>query len=122
MSVSCEDYRAAATIDPSTTRPDMDKKIACPMLALGARGRPPIDAFVGTAGHIVANSIQDAHEIAHANDIRRRSENRNITTWQIVVFGLTGGIIVSRCNHRPADVPSTQGVHARPRRFDFTNL
>lgn len=36
---------------------------------------------------------QDAHELAHANDIRHRFANRNVTTGQIVVFGLTGGLI-----------------------------
>jgi nickel/cobalt exporter len=36
---------------------------------------------------------QDAHELAHANDIRRRFADRNVTTGQIVIFGLTGGLI-----------------------------
>ena len=42
---------------------------------------------VSTAG------FQDAHQLAHAGDIRRRFANRNVTTWQIVMFGLTGGLI-----------------------------
>jgi nickel/cobalt exporter len=36
---------------------------------------------------------QDAHELAHANDIRRRFADRNVTTGQIALFGLTGGLI-----------------------------
>lgn len=36
---------------------------------------------------------QDAHELAHANDIRRRFADRQVTTGQIVIFGLTGGLI-----------------------------
>jgi nickel/cobalt transporter (NicO) family protein len=36
---------------------------------------------------------QDAHELAHANDIRRRFANQNVTTKQIILFGLTGGLI-----------------------------
>jgi len=36
---------------------------------------------------------QDPHELAHADDIRRRFANREVTTAQIVVFGLTGGLI-----------------------------
>ncbi|AGA85519.1 MULTISPECIES: nickel/cobalt efflux protein RcnA [Stutzerimonas stutzeri subgroup] len=36
---------------------------------------------------------QDAHERAHANDIRNRFNNRNVTTGQIILFGLTGGLI-----------------------------
>lgn len=39
------------------------------------------------------SEYQDAHELAHANDIRRRFAGRNVTTWQIVLFGLTGGLI-----------------------------
>lgn len=42
---------------------------------------------VGTDGY------QDAHELAHANDIRKRFADRKVTTWQIVLFGLTGGLI-----------------------------
>ena len=36
---------------------------------------------------------QDAHERAHANDIKRRFANREVTTGQIIMFGLTGGLI-----------------------------
>jgi nickel/cobalt exporter len=42
---------------------------------------------VATGGFI------DAHEMAHAQDIRRRFADRNVTTGQIVLFGLTGGLI-----------------------------
>jgi nickel/cobalt transporter (NicO) family protein len=42
---------------------------------------------LSTDGH------QDAHELAHANDIRRSFTGRHVTTSQIVVFGLTGGLI-----------------------------
>lgn len=35
----------------------------------------------------------DAHEAAHAEDIRRRFANAQVTTGQIVVFGLTGGLV-----------------------------
>jgi len=38
-------------------------------------------------------SFQDAHERAHAADIARRFANRNVTTGQIVIFGLTGGLL-----------------------------
>ena len=40
-----------------------------------------------------APGFQDEHEKAHASDIRRRFADRNVTTGQIVVFGLTGGLI-----------------------------
>lgn len=37
--------------------------------------------------------FQDAHERAHARDIERRFTDRQVTTAQIVMFGLTGGLI-----------------------------
>jgi nickel/cobalt exporter len=40
-----------------------------------------------------APGYQDPHELAHANDIRRRFTNRGVTTGQVVAFGLTGGLI-----------------------------
>jgi nickel/cobalt exporter len=42
---------------------------------------------------VSAGGYQDAHELAHANDIRRRFAGRDVTTGQIVLFGLTGGLI-----------------------------
>lgn len=42
---------------------------------------------------VSALGYQDPHELAHANDIRRRFGNREVTTGQIIVFGLTGGLI-----------------------------
>lgn len=36
---------------------------------------------------------RDAHERAHARDIEKRFSGRNVTTGQIVVFGLTGGLV-----------------------------
>lgn len=42
---------------------------------------------------LAAPGYQDPHELAHANDIRRRFANREVTTAQIIVFGLTGGLI-----------------------------
>lgn len=47
----------------------------------------------GPEGLIEAAGYQDAHELAHADDIRRRFEGRRVTTGQIVLFGLTGGLI-----------------------------
>ena len=36
---------------------------------------------------------RDAHELAHADEIRRRFASGNVTTGQIVMFGLSGGLI-----------------------------
>ena len=47
-----------------------------------------------TVGLVVGTQeFADAHERAHAEDIRRRFANRHVTTGQIVMFGLTGGLI-----------------------------
>lgn len=42
---------------------------------------------------VSAPGYQDPHELAHANDIRRRFANKQVSTGQLVVFGLTGGLI-----------------------------
>ena len=42
---------------------------------------------------IASGGYIDAHERAHAEDIRRRFASRNVTTGQIILFGLTGGLI-----------------------------
>ena len=39
------------------------------------------------------SEYMDAHALAHANDIQRRFANREVTTGQIIIFGLTGGLI-----------------------------
>lgn len=51
----------------------------------GALALPRIDLH--------SDDYQDAHARAHASDIQRRFANRNVTTGQIVLFGLTGGLI-----------------------------
>lgn len=40
-----------------------------------------------------AGDYADAHEREHAEDIKRRFANQHVTTGQIVMFGLTGGLI-----------------------------
>lgn len=40
-----------------------------------------------------SKEYQDAHEKAHANDIKKRFANRSVTNSQIILFGLTGGLI-----------------------------
>ncbi|XTZ40454.1 nickel/cobalt efflux transporter [Salmonella enterica] len=40
-----------------------------------------------------SKEYQDAHELAHANDIKRRFTGKEVTNWQILLFGLTGGLI-----------------------------
>ena len=47
----------------------------------------------GHAGDVNSAEYQDAHERAHASDIQKRFTNRNVTTGQVVLFGLTGGLI-----------------------------
>ena len=43
--------------------------------------------------HMNLGDEDDAHARAHADDIRRRFAGRSVTTGQIVMFGLTGGLI-----------------------------
>lgn len=43
--------------------------------------------------HMNLGTEDDAHARAHADDIRRRFAGRTVTTGQIVMFGLTGGLI-----------------------------
>ena len=43
--------------------------------------------------HMNLGDEDDAHARSHAEDIRRRFEGRTVTTGQIVMFGLTGGLI-----------------------------
>lgn len=40
-----------------------------------------------------SKAYQDAHERAHAHDIQRRFAGREVTNGQILLFGLTGGLI-----------------------------
>ena len=65
-----------------------------------SHGHHSHDYTVVYAEHHHAHSVsestenyQDPHELAHANDIRHRFANRSVTTKQIIVFGLTGGLI-----------------------------
>lgn len=73
-------------------------------IADGSRTEDYDLAFVEGHGHdhlheelhgleVATDGYQDAHELAHANDIRHRFADRNVTTWQIILFGLTGGLI-----------------------------
>lgn len=43
--------------------------------------------------HEEGEDFQDAHEREHAEDIRRRFAGRDVTTPQIVLFGVTGGLM-----------------------------
>ena len=43
--------------------------------------------------HMNLGDEDDAHARAHAADIRKRFTDRSVTTWQIALFGLTGGLI-----------------------------
>ena len=47
-------------------------------------------------GHAHSHDVieyQDAHERAHALEIERRFKHKHVTTGQIILFGLTGGLI-----------------------------
>ncbi|MCB6184885.1 sulfite exporter TauE/SafE family protein [Leeia sp. TBRC 13508] len=58
---------------PSTNKPN---------LATGSKDElPAVDGY------------QDAHERAHAEEIHQRFHGKDVTTAQIAMFGLTGGLI-----------------------------
>lgn len=40
-----------------------------------------------------SREYQDAHALAHANDIKKRFTSNKVTNWQILLFGLTGGLM-----------------------------
>ncbi|MEQ2008934.1 MAG: sulfite exporter TauE/SafE family protein [Limisphaerales bacterium] len=44
-------------------------------------------------GHDHSHGDDDAHAREHAAELQRRFANRRVTTWQIVLFGLTGGLL-----------------------------
>lgn len=37
--------------------------------------------------------VEDAHAQAHAEDIKKRFASQHVTTWQIFLFGLSGGLL-----------------------------
>lgn len=43
--------------------------------------------------HPGSGDFQDAHELEHAEDIRKRFGDRSVTTPQIILFGVTGGLM-----------------------------
>lgn len=47
----------------------------------------------GAAAGGVRGEYEDAHERAHAQDLAQRFQNRQVTTGQIILFGLTGGLL-----------------------------
>jgi nickel/cobalt exporter len=59
-----------------------------------SRHHHPQHAIAEYAGlDLSAPGYQDPHELAHAHDIRRRFADREVSSGQIVMFGLTGGLI-----------------------------
>ena len=64
-----------------------------PARTLAAAQNAAEEAFESELQAVEPSVYADAHERAHALDIERRFANRDVTTGQIVVFGLTGGLI-----------------------------
>ena len=67
---SCEDYRAAASIDLAHDRADLDRKVACPLLVLwGARGVVhrlfrPVDDWRTVATDVEGHVVPSGHFVA----------------------------------------------------------
>lgn len=53
----------------------------------------PHDPVLDHVLELTDGGYQDAHEREHAEDIRRRFAGRSVTTAQIALFGITGGLI-----------------------------
>ncbi|WP_284700261.1 HoxN/HupN/NixA family nickel/cobalt transporter [Leeia speluncae] len=71
-------YRMGAVTAKAGMRPSTNK----PNLATGSKDElPAVDGY------------QDAHERAHAEEIHQRFHGKDVTTAQIAMFGLTGGLI-----------------------------
>ena len=49
--------------------------------------------FMPAHSHDHTHEHQDAHERVHAKDIEKRFANQKVTNQQIILFGLTGGLI-----------------------------
>ncbi|MEW5289795.1 nickel/cobalt efflux protein RcnA [Erwinia papayae] len=66
-------------------------------LSLGHRGHVhDYDVVFGeshNSGPAAAEEYQDAHQLAHASEIKRRFDGRTVSNVQILLFGLTGGLI-----------------------------
>ena len=65
-------------------------------LAHGGHGQPCRADFREGAHHshdMESKEYQDAHERAHAHDIEQRFAGQVVTTSQIVLFGITGGLM-----------------------------
>lgn len=56
-------------------------------------GRTASEPHDHAHAHMNLGEEDDAHARTHAEDIRRRFQGRTVTTGQIVLFGLTGGLI-----------------------------
>ena len=86
------------TVDPVRPRAEAVAVQSGRIVALGDEGdiKPWISQrtrIVDLKGGLLVPGFQDAHERAHANDIRRRFASRHVTTGQIIGFGITGGLI-----------------------------
>ena len=66
----CEDYRAAASIDLEHDEADLDRRVACPLLAVwGEHGRlPPLHDVLATwrarAGDVRGGAVPSGHFVA----------------------------------------------------------
>jgi nickel/cobalt exporter len=102
-----ENFTLAASenspLSPSDGRLFSDAPVAAPhvftvtlTLRHGDHGHDYDVAFTGAEQAVMeeeGDEPMDAHARAHANDIKRRFTDRRVTTGQIVMFGLTGGLI-----------------------------
>lgn len=84
------DFTATLTLGHSDHAHTYRLKFSAPATATpGQPSAPVIAEEIQPAGDV----YQDAHERAHAEDIARRFASRSVTTPQIILFGITGGLM-----------------------------
>jgi nickel/cobalt exporter len=85
-----------AYLESTTSIPEPHEFTATLRLSHGDHSHGYPLEFLERHGHSHGGSgagFQDAHELAHATEIERRFAGRTVTTGQIALFGLTGGLL-----------------------------
>ncbi len=83
-------------LESMSSIPEPYKFIAKLEIAHGDHSHAYETQFAGEDHHyhnLEGNDFRDAHERAHAADLLKRFSSRTVTTWQIGLFGLTGGLL-----------------------------
>jgi nickel/cobalt exporter len=90
-------FEAVLTLGHADHRHEFELNFAAPGQTLfyphKADGHGHSHAHAHNHAGATTPEYQDAHERAHAEDIKRRFAGREVSTGQIALFGLTGGLL-----------------------------